>query len=153
MYRLRVVPIFLPPLRERQGDVELLLRRFLDEFNARGLRRVEQVAPDAMRALLDHAWPGNVRELRNVMEYAFAVSRGAELQRDELPPELREAGATTAPARDAADEAERIRNALARTGGRVSEAAALLGMSRATFWRKRKKHTPRPSQSGDGPES
>jgi len=55
MYRLRVVPLFLPALRERKGDVELLLRRFLDEFNARGPRQVAHVAPDTMRALLDHA--------------------------------------------------------------------------------------------------
>ena len=140
LYRLRVVPVFLPPLRERHGDVELLLRHFIDEFNARGPRHVERVAPDAMRALLDHAWPGNVRELRNVMEYAFAVSRGPELQREELPPELREGESATGPARADGDEARRIRDALARTEGRVSEAAALLGMSRATFWRKRKKH-------------
>jgi len=142
MYRLRVVPIFLPALRERTGDVELLLRRFLDEFNLRGPRQVGRIAPDAMRALLDHAWPGNVRELRNALEYAFAVGRGPELLLEELPPELREgvaprAGGADAPARDRS-EAERIRWALEQTQGRIGEAAALLGMSRPTFWRKRK---------------
>jgi transcriptional regulator with PAS, ATPase and Fis domain len=144
MYRLRVVPLFLPPLRERPGDVELLLRRFLDEFNLRGLRQVARIAPDAMRALLDHAWPGNVRELRNAMEYAFAVGRGPEILVEELPPEFREADAgqgepSPAPAWERG-EAERIRWALDRTGGRVGEAADLLEMSRPTFWRKRKKH-------------
>jgi len=145
MYRLRVVPIFLPALRERPGDVEVLLRRFLVEFNARGPRRVVRIAPDAMRALLDHGWPGNVRELRNVVEYAFAVGRGPELQLDELPPEFREGGEGSAdrassPRVRQTPEAERIRAALQDTHGHVGEAAALLGMSRPTFWRKRKKY-------------
>ncbi len=146
LYRLRVVPIFLPPLRERVGDVELLLHRVLEEFNARGPRRVEQIAPDGMRALLDYAWPGNVRELRNALEYAFAVGRGPELRLDELPPEFREqpeprrdAGGR-ASALPAASEAERLRGALGRTRGHVGQAAALLGMSRPTFWRRRKKY-------------
>jgi transcriptional regulator with PAS, ATPase and Fis domain len=147
MYRLRVVPVFLPPLRDRRGDVEALLWHLLVEFNARGPRRVEQIAPDVMRALLDHAWPGNVRELRNVIEYAFAVGRGAELRRDELPPELREG---TDPERPAAiarrvgsprrEERARIREALQLSEGRIGEAAARVGMSRATFWRKRRKY-------------
>jgi len=146
LYRLRVVPIFLPALRERRGDLELLLRRFLDEFNRRGPRHVARIAPEAMRALLDHPWPGNVRELRNVLEYAFAVGRGPELGIDELPPELRE-GPRPARAGGGAggagpgleDEATRIRRALRSSGGNVSAAAELLGMSRATFWRKRKR--------------
>jgi DNA-binding NtrC family response regulator len=166
MYRLRVVPIFLPALRERRGDVDLLLRRFLEEFNRRGPRRVLRIAPEAMRALLDHPWPGNVRELRNVVEYAFAVGRGPEILLDELPPEFLESraalphrraslqtlaprvvpaaitpsGATAAPPPEIDDEPTTLRRALERCDGRVGQAAALLGMSRATFWRKRRKH-------------
>ncbi|MEZ6186155.1 MAG: sigma 54-interacting transcriptional regulator [Planctomycetota bacterium] len=140
MYRLRVVPLFIPPLRERRGDVELLLWRFVAQHNRHGPRRVERVAPEAMRALLDHPWPGNIRELKNVVQYAFAVGRGAELLLSELPPEFREGA--PAPARRAPhdDEARRIRDALAASHGHVGEAAALLGMSRPTFWRKRKKY-------------
>ena len=148
MYRLRVVPLYLPPLRARPADIELLLDHFVTRQNARGPRRVSSVAPEAMRALLDHRWPGNVRELRNVVEYAFAVGRGPELQRDELPPELREGrpvaasppravlGAPETPA----DEVAAIRRALELSGGHVGRAAASLGMSRPTFWRKRRKH-------------
>lgn len=141
MYRLRVVPVFLPPLRERKGDVEVLLRFFVQRFNRAGPRHVETFAPDAMRALLDHRWPGNVRELRNVVEYAFAVGRGAELLLGELPPEFGEGttggegGASEEPS-----ERERIREALQLEGGRLNAAAKRLGMSRATFWRKRRKH-------------
>jgi transcriptional regulator with PAS, ATPase and Fis domain len=145
MYRLRVVPIFLPPLRDRPGDVEVLLRTFLRRFNETGPRRVETVAPDAMRALLDHDWPGNVRELRNVVEYAFAVGRGEELLLAELPPELTEARTLSGADEplgvlDAEAEARRLREALQLEGGRVGAAARRLGMSRATFWRKRRKH-------------
>jgi transcriptional regulator with PAS, ATPase and Fis domain len=140
LYRLRVVPLFLPPLRERRGDVDVLLRFFLRQFNAAGPRHVETVAPEAMRALLNHGWPGNVRELRNVVEYAFAVGRGEALLLQELPPEFRDEGAVAAVDADARGERERIREALALEGGKVSAAAKRLGMSRATFWRRRQKH-------------
>jgi DNA-binding NtrC family response regulator len=144
MDRLRAVPMFLPPLAERAGDIELLLRHFLDEFNATGHRHIARVAPEAMRVLLDHAWPGNVREFRNAVEYAFAIGRGSELRRDDLPPKLREPRGPSpidpASAAPAESEAERIRRALDQARGRISEAAAKLGMSRATFWRKRKRH-------------
>ena len=145
MLRLRAVPLLLPPLRERREDVALLTLRYLEPLNERGPRRVSRIAPDAMRALLDHSWPGNTRELRGAVEYAYAVGRGPELFLEELPPELRgpvaqalPTGAVRAP--DAAEERARIEGALEATGGRVSEAAAALGMSRPTFWRKRKRH-------------
>ena len=145
MYRLRVVPIFLPPLRERRQDVSLLLWHNIDRHNARGQRRIARIEPEAMRVLLDYPWPGNVRELQNVVEYAFAVGRGETLRLEDLPPEFREE--RTPPSEDTGavapqavrmDEAERIRNALAAADGKIDQAAKLLGMSRATFWRKRK---------------
>jgi transcriptional regulator with PAS, ATPase and Fis domain len=142
LYRLRVVPLFLPSLRERRVDVELLLHHFLARYNVRGPRHISRIAPDAMRALLDHAWPGNVRELQNVVEYAFAVSRGEELTLDGLPPEFREARATPTPApRPAREdgEAQRIERALAACGGDVTRAAEMIGVSRTTFWRMRRR--------------
>jgi transcriptional regulator with PAS, ATPase and Fis domain len=141
LYRLRVVPIFLPALRERREDVALLLTEFIERHNAGGRRRIERIAPEAMRALLDHHWPGNVRELKNVVEYAFAVGRGPELRLSDLPPEFREAPAPgpggVGPTPE--DEGERIRRALADSGGEIQKAARLAGMSRATFWRRRKR--------------
>ena len=143
MYRLRVVPIFLPPLRERRADIPALLWQFIGQRNLTGPRVVDSVAPDAMRAMLDHRWTGNVRELRNVVDYAFAVGRGPEIQRSQLPPELRQ-DPVSGPARPRpvaeSDEAERLRAALRAAGGHVGRAAASLGMSRPTFWRKRKLH-------------
>ena len=139
MFRLRVVPLFLPALRERRSDVELLLWRFLDAQSRTGPRQVTSIAPEAMRALLDHDWPGNVRELRNVVHYAAAVGRGPELLLEELPPEFRGVGPkVTVPGSQPVDEAAQVKRALETTGGNVGEAAKLLGVSRATFWRRRK---------------
>jgi transcriptional regulator of acetoin/glycerol metabolism len=96
-----------------------------------------------MRAILDYSWSGNIRELQNVVEYAFAVGRGTTLRLSELPPEFREPRTIakninpTMP-QSAEQEAIAIRQALTQTNNRVSSAAQLLGMSRATFWRKRK---------------
>lgn len=146
MYRLRVVPIFLPPLRARRLDVNLLLWRLIDRHNARSQRKVAQVEPEAIRALLDHPWPGNVRELQNTVEYAYAVGRGEILRLEDLPPEFRETPLASAtdepqpvPSTVLKDEPTRIREALNASQGRIDTAAELLGMSRATFWRKRKK--------------
>jgi DNA-binding NtrC family response regulator len=145
MYRLRVVPLFLPPLRERRLDVNLLLWHSIQQHNLNGPRRIESIAPEAMRRLLDYRWPGNVRELKNVIEYAFAVGRGNELSLEDLPPEFREppAPASQAPISNRAkksDEAELIREALQLADGHLETAARHVGMSRATFWRKRKKY-------------
>ncbi len=137
MYRLRVVPIFLPPLRERPADIDLLLHHFLDELARRGGRRILQVDPEAMRRLRAHPWPGNVRELVNVLEYASVVGRGPVLRPEDLPPEFTEGAAP--PLAPEADLETRVREALRRAGGRPGRAAELLGVSRATFWRWRKK--------------
>ena len=149
MFRLRVVPIFIPPLRERQRDIPLLAEHFLDEIAARARKPRRILTADANRALLQHRWSGNARELRNALEYACAVGRSAEIELGDLPPELRESveGAPlslAAPARRGAttaeEEAAAIRQALEEAGGHVGKAAAALGMSRPTFWRRRKKY-------------
>jgi transcriptional regulator with PAS, ATPase and Fis domain len=151
MYRLRVIPVFLPPLRARPGDIEVLTQRFVDEQNARGKRRVDTVAPAALAALEHHDWPGNVRELRNTLEYAFAIGEGPELVAADLPPELVEPGLDAEPMRasaevrptptsEAAPEARRIAAALTRTAGNRDQAAKLLGLSRVTLWRRMRQH-------------
>lgn len=143
MYRLRVVPIFIPTLRERKDDVLLLAQHFIFELNARGQRHIERIAPDAARRLRQHDWPGNVRELRNVIEYAFVIGEGPVLDIADLPPELHE---TAAPPRSAApeplarptidgEEASRIHHALQSSAGHIGEAARKLGWSRVTLWR------------------
>jgi two-component system, NtrC family, response regulator AtoC len=164
MYRLRVVPLFLPTLRERRGDILPLARRFLDELQRHGARRVERLAPAACRLLESHPWPGNVRELRNVMEYAYVIGEGPLLLETDLPPEFLEHSAPAqaqvtvkveAPAPVAASELvpapaapqplpppfeelspEALQQALARAGGNRTLAARMLGISRVTLWRR-----------------
>jgi transcriptional regulator with PAS, ATPase and Fis domain len=142
-YRLRVVPLFLPPLRQRTGDVEGLVWYFVDVFTARGLGRVDGVTRRAMDALRAYAWPGNVRELRNVVEHAFIVGEDPIVDLEDMPPELRgeeppeDAPAVDRPWRER--ERERILAALAKHRGRKGLAAAELGMSRTTLWSKLQK--------------
>jgi transcriptional regulator with PAS, ATPase and Fis domain len=147
MFRLRVIPVRLPPLRERPGDVLLIGAKIIAELNARGRRRIDRIAPPAAAALERYEWPGNVRELRNVFAYAFAIGDGPELKLAELPTEIAqpglggaevlvagsgEAGVTT----HADPEIRRIQDALARTGNSRERAAKLLGLSRVTLWRR-----------------
>jgi len=145
MYRLRVIPIFLPPLRSRGEDVVLLAERFIDEMSPRAARKILRIAPSAKDALLRYDWPGNVRELRNALEYAFAIGEGPVLVEADLPPELidpTQAGepppANVPPRIDEAlgPEAAKIVRALERAGQNRERAAQILGISRVTLWRR-----------------
>lgn len=136
MYRVRVIPLFLPPLVDREGDAEALLWRFIADFNKRGPRRIESIADDALASISSYMWPGNIRELQNVVEYAFALGVGPVLKRSELPPELR--GEAPIARRSLGSQRERIQLALRDAKGRRAEAAERLGMSRSTLWRKMK---------------
>lgn len=139
MYRVRVVPVFIPPLVDRTGDIEALVWTFIDRFNAQGRRKIEGIETEAFELLLAYPWPGNVRELRNVVEYAFAVGEGPVLLPSELPPELR----GELPPRRKQDhgtpedeERARIVEALEISSGHKTHAAELLGISRTTLWRR-----------------
>jgi len=138
-YRLRVVPIHIPPLRDRPEDVEPLARHLLARVAAREGRAV-LLSPDALDLLKHHGWPGNVRELENAVEYAVAVCQRQTVQLEDLPPEIVEiAGhATGEPARRAltSDEAQRIRAVLEAHHWHHARAAAELGISRTTLWRR-----------------
>ncbi|MBK6515170.1 MAG: sigma 54-interacting transcriptional regulator [Polyangiaceae bacterium] len=143
MYRLRVIPIFLPSLRARPGDVRLLVQVLMGEARKRGETRLEQVSPEALRLLERHDWPGNVRELKNVLAYAFALSDGPVLLPTDLPPELATSGRLELGPeppkeirRSADPEADRILRALDRSSGSRERAAKILGMSRVTLWRR-----------------
>jgi transcriptional regulator with PAS, ATPase and Fis domain len=135
-YRVRVVPLLLPPLRKRSGDIDALLWHFVEEMNGLGLRRIEAVTAPAMQAMRSYAWPGNVRELQSAVEYAFVLGDGPVLEMADLTPEVRGEGAGDPVATLHDLERVRILAALARHGGRMAAAAAELGMSRSTLWRK-----------------
>src|SRR4051812_28929610 len=97
-YRLNVVPIYLPPLRERREDIGALVDFFLKRYADQNRKEVRRVHPEAMRLLRDHDWPGNVRELQNYVERAVILGAGAELTVEHLPPQLR-GGSTPRPIR------------------------------------------------------
>jgi len=136
LYRIRIARVELPPLRARRSDIPLLVRTFLRRGRATMGKDVEQVSDAAMRKLLDYDWPGNVRELRNAVESALIRATGPTLESDDLPPELKDNGYTPTRRSEPESEAERIRAALEQTEGNRTEAAQLLGISRATLYRR-----------------
>jgi DNA-binding NtrC family response regulator len=143
-YRLRVVPIEIPALRERRADIEPLAMFLLARVSARSGRAL-RFSPDALRVLLEYDWPGNVRELENALEFAVAVCEGQTLQPEDLPKEITSrdrpavaAARTSAGSRGGGDDVERkrLRQVLEKHHWRRDEAADELGMSRTTLWRK-----------------
>jgi two-component system, NtrC family, response regulator AtoC len=137
MYRLRVVVLYLPRLADRTGDVEALTWHFVREFNEVGYRRIEAVSQDALDLMLAYSWPGNVRELRNNLESAYAIGDGPVLTVDDLAPELRGIEPPGPKSNvERSEERAQLLDALRAAGGHKSEAAALLGISRSTLWRK-----------------
>ncbi|MDD2904205.1 MAG: sigma 54-interacting transcriptional regulator [Syntrophales bacterium] len=131
-YRLNVVPLQVPPLRERQGDIPLLVDFFLQSARKRG-RQVPRFSPEALALLQRYPWPGNVRELQNAVHYALARSDRETMGPEELPQEIREEGARRGPARKLNLEA--VAAALRQCGGNKAKAARLLGVGRATLYR------------------
>lgn len=91
-YRLNVLNIYLPPLRERREDIPLLVRRFVKEFSAMHDRPFHGISAEAMRLLIQYSWPGNVRQLRNLIESMVVLAPGREITRDDIPVEVREGG-------------------------------------------------------------
>ena len=153
-YRLSVVPIELPPLRDRREDVLPLAQHFIRKYNEENGRRVsEQIAPEVLSLLENYSWPGNVRELENAVERAVVIAPGDEISRECLRPEIADPQSARAVVRDGAgassgidvgrgvnfyDEVRRfeidlIRRALDQTGGHQSRAARLLGMNPTTL--------------------
>jgi len=142
-FRLRVVEIHLPPLRERTGDIPLLAQSFLREFARENGKPVNDFTADALEELMNYSWPGNVRELRTAIEHAVVLCRGEKIGARDLPPSVRSGGGRgETPLLQRNDltvkEAEKqlIIRALKETGGNRTMAAEKIGMSRRTFHRK-----------------
>jgi two-component system, NtrC family, response regulator AtoC len=139
-YRLNVIPIQLPPLRDRLEDLPLLVEHFLEQLGAEMNKRVDEVSSEAMATLMGHAWPGNVRELRNILERAVVVASGRVIEASDLglrrAPEAAEGGLASL------DEVEKhhVAHVLAETGGNISQAARTLGIDRATLYNKMRKY-------------
>ncbi|HUX50496.1 MAG TPA: sigma-54 dependent transcriptional regulator, partial [Spirochaetia bacterium] len=140
-YRLNVVNILIPPLRERKEDIPLLIAAFLKEFSQENGKAIEGLDPKARSALYNYSWPGNVRELRNCIESAVVMCKGSIITIDDLPPSVGvdtdgnfikiDLGASLSEA-----EREIIRSTLSLNKGNKSKTAEMLGIGRKTLHRK-----------------
>jgi DNA-binding NtrC family response regulator len=147
-YRLSVIPVRVPPLRERREDVPLLVEHFVERMNTSQVRQVRGFTPEAMARLVAAPWPGNVRELEHAVEYAFVVSHGSVIEEGALPASVREGRpvsvlegrplgprASTHARGPARADAKTILAALQFEGGNREETARHLGITRMTLWK------------------
>jgi DNA-binding NtrC family response regulator len=142
-YRINVIQVVIPPLRDRPDDILPLAQRFVREFSEKFAHDIKGFTPEAEQALLSHPWPGNVRELRNCLERAVALSQGPRIGVEALFPcaATPSDGGPPATLAEVRDRAERhhIRTVLADVDNRIEEAAKLLGVSRSTLFDKMRK--------------
>ena len=141
-YRLNVIPILIPPLRQRREDVPLLVESFVERLAVEMKKRLDGVSPDAMSALMVHDWPGNVRELRNVLERGAVVATGAVIQLADLGLPAKAEAPARAGTLASLEEVEKrhVAVVLAHTGGNVSQSARILGIDRVTLYNKMRKY-------------
>jgi len=141
-YRLKVVPIRLPALRERKDDIPLLVRHFIDKFNREMSMEVRHISPAAMELLMEYEYPGNIRELEHIIEHAFVRCQGNTVSPEHLPKDL-QAKAAVERVLNADEplkslEREMILKSLHETKWKYNETARMLKMSRTTLWRRMK---------------
>ncbi len=148
-YRLNVVPLVIPPLRERRSDIEALTQHFLKGFADQHSAPISGVSKTALNGMKGYDWPGNIRELRNLCERLSILLAGQTIERENLPPEILTTGVRsrgsafdlpTAGLNLETLEIDLIHQALARTGGNRTQSARLLGMTRDTFLYRIQKH-------------
>lgn len=149
-FRINVIRLNIPPLRERREDIPLLIDHFMERINLKQSKQIKKVSPSALRILLNYDFPGNVRELENIIEHAIILTKGIEIQPRNLPSYLRSkqieppARAKISEEQDLAvlERVERdlIASALERNGGSTAAAAKELGIHRSTLWRKMKRY-------------
>ncbi len=134
-YRINVVPVFLPPLRERTNDIPLLVEYFNEKASNEG-QKSSGISKDALSIMISYPWPGNVRELQSAIRYSLVKSKGRIVRPQHLPPEL-EDWKKTRPSRGPSKKLDKrnVMNALSKAGGNKSKAAKSLGVGRATLYR------------------
>jgi DNA-binding NtrC family response regulator len=143
-YRLNVIELRLPPLRERRDDIPLLVESFLRKCAKTNRKPLEGITESALALLIDYPWPGNVRELENIIERAVTLARGEKITPEDLPPGVQGSRGERKVLDDAAErtlplqevEWEYIKKILEKTGGNKYQAAQLLGIDRKTLYRK-----------------
>jgi len=142
-YRLKVVEVSMPPLRDRLDDLPLLINHFRDFFNERFKKDIEGLSNEVLKTFMSYRWPGNVRELEHVIEHAFVLCRGRVITLDHIPVEIKHyeknektTSLSTSTLLKRKVSAQDIEDALIRTGGNKAKAARLLGINRITIYRK-----------------
>ncbi len=146
-FRINVIPIHLPPLRERREDIPILAEAFFRRVKLKSGKEIKGISKEAMDLLMGYPWPGNVRELKNAFEYAFVACQGPYIEPYHFAPHILNSQSVgqTVPrekvviSRDGQKRAELI-EALRKAGGNQSEAARILGVSRVTVWNRMKKY-------------
>jgi two-component system response regulator GlrR len=146
-YRISVVPLFIPPLRDRRDDIPLLAQHFLKISNQRANKDVRGFTPTALHRLMVNPWPGNVRELENAIEKAVVMTRQDMITPDLLPSVGVSPDTPLKPLTEAKEEFERtyLKNVLQLTGGNISRAAQFAGRYRADFYKMLRKYGLHPS--------
>jgi len=139
-YRINVISIRVPPLRERSEDVPLLAHHFMERFSHEMSKPTERITPAALRVLQGYPWPGNVRELRNMIERAVVVNRGGTIEESDLSFLRGEEAASMEGGTLEEVEARHIERTLEGCGGNISQAARILGIHRGTLARRMKKY-------------
>jgi len=144
-FRINVIPIHLPPLRDRKEDIPLLINSFIHRLNSKTGKKIKGLSHDAMEGFMDYHWPGNIRELKNAMEYAYVTTEGPSIQLDHLPKKI----TTTQPAAPVLStmgysnlphEKSQLIQALKQTNGNQTQAAKMLNINRVTVWNRMKKY-------------
>jgi len=135
-YRLNVIPIHLPPLRERRNDIPLLVDHFLKEAGEMHNNKPPKISKDAISVMMGYHWPGNVRELQNALQFAIVHCSGGTISPGDLPMELKDQNSLGL-SRGASRKlnVEDVKTALIKTGGNKAKAARILGVGRATLYR------------------
>ncbi len=145
-YRLRVIPIQVPPLRERKDDIPILINHFINKFNGEMKKNINNISPKAMEVLLGYDYPGNVRELENIIEHAFVCCHSNTILTEHLPKDIFKKdripaeGLITGKGTLQEAEKELIVKMLTQSNWRYKEASERLGISRTTLWRKIKEY-------------
>lgn len=139
-YRLNVIPVSIPPLRDRKEDIPLLLDHFISQFNEQTGKNIAGITKEALNILMDYHWPGNIRQLENAIEHAFVKTHSRSIEPASLPIEICMASKhfQSAQTRDH-DERETLLGALQQSGWNKAKASRELGIDRVTLWRKMKK--------------
>ncbi len=140
-FRINVVPLQLPPLRDRTDDIPLLVEHFAGQLRERSGKNVFGAAPETMDIFMNYRWPGNVRELRGAIEYAFVVAENGQILPKHLPARiLSPADRHEVPAQGPLTEKEALIDSLVKSGGNQTRAADMLGVNRVTIWHRIKKY-------------